>query len=48
MQEEKLKISDELLQNLSIDEIAELKVEVDELLIKIDNILNTCNVALNS
>jgi hypothetical protein len=48
MQKEKLEISDELLQNLSIDEIAELKVEVDDLLSKIDNILNTCNVALNS
>lgn len=48
MQKEKLEISDELLQNLSIDEIAELKVEVDDLLIKIDNILSTCNVALNS
>lgn len=48
MQKEKLEISDELLQNLSIDEIAELKIEVDDLLSKIDNILNTCNVALNS
>lgn len=48
MQKEKLEISDELLQNLSIDKIAELKVEVDDLLSKIDNILNTCNVALNS
>ena len=45
---EKLEISDELLQNMSIDEIAELKIEVDDLLSKIDNILNTCNVALNS
>lgn len=48
MKKEKLEISDKLLKNLSIDEIAELKVEVDDLLIKIDNILNTCNVALNS
>lgn len=48
MQNKKLEISDELLQNLSIDEIAELKVEVDDLLSKLDNILDTCSVALNS
>lgn len=48
MQKKKLEISQELLQNLSIDEIAELKVEVDELLSKLDSILETCNVALNS
>ena len=48
MQKKRLEISDELLKNLSMDEIAELKIEVDELLNKLDNILETCNEALKS
>lgn len=43
MEKKKLEISDELLQSLSIDEIAELKVEVDDLLSKLDSILENCN-----
>lgn len=43
MEKKKLEISDELLQSLSIDEIAELKVEVDDLLNKLDSILENCN-----
>lgn len=42
------KRSDRLLENLSIDEIAELKVEIDDLINQLDNILETCNIALNS
>ncbi len=42
------KKSDKLLENLSIDEIAELKVEIDDLINQLDNILETCNIALNS
>lgn len=48
MDEKKLDVQDELLQNLSVDEIAELKVEVDGLMNKIDGILETCDIALNS
>ncbi len=48
MEENKLNISEETLQNLTIDEIAELKVEVEDLLGKLDNILETCDEALNS
>lgn len=48
MNEEKLELQDELLQNLSVDEIVELKVEVDDLMNKIDNIIENCDVALNS
>lgn len=48
MPNKKLEISDELLQNLSIEQIAELKIEIDDLLTKLDNILDTCDVALNS
>ncbi len=42
------KKSDKLLENLSIDEIAELKVEIDDLINQLDNILETCYIALNS
>lgn len=48
MKKNRLNISDKLLQNLSIDEIVELKLEVDDLLNKLDNILEICNIALNS
>lgn len=43
-----LNISEELLQNLSIEEIADLKIEVDDLMIKINNVLENCESALNS
>lgn len=48
MENEKLEISQEMLDNLSIEEIVDLKVEVDDLLKKLDGILETCNTALNS
>ena len=48
MDKNMLNISEELLQNLSVEEIAELKIEVEDLLNKLDNILETCNEALNS
>lgn len=50
MEEEKdiLNISQEMLDNLSMEEIADLKVEVDDLLKRLDNILETCDTALNS
>ena len=47
MEEKVLNISDEVLQNLSIDEIADLKVEVDDLLSELDNVVDTCDAALN-
>ena len=47
MQEE-LKISDDVLQNVSIEDLAELKVEVEDLLSRLDNIINICDEALNS
>ena len=40
MSEKKLELSDELLQNLSIEQIAELKVKITELLSKVDDTLN--------
>ena len=48
MDKNMLNISEELLKNLSVEEIAELKIEVEDLLNKLDNILETCNEALNS
>lgn len=48
MDKNMLNISDELLQNLSVEQLAELKIEVDDLLFKLDNILETCKVALSS
>lgn len=48
MEEKTLNISDELLDNLSIDDIAELKVEVDDMVNELDNIIEACNETLNS
>ena len=43
MNENTLKVSDELLQNLSAEQLVDLKMQVDDLLLKIDNALETCN-----
>ena len=48
MEENKLNISDELLENLSVEELADLKIQVDELAQKIEDIIATCDEALNS
>lgn len=48
MEEKTLDISKEALNNLSIEELAELKVEVEELIIELDRIIETCNETLNS
>lgn len=43
MEENKmLNISQEMLDNLSIEEIADLKVDVDDLLKRLDDILEDC------
>lgn len=46
MEEKRLNISEEALKKLSIEEIAELKIEVDDLLSKINSVLETCDEAL--
>lgn len=38
-----LNISKDMLDNLSVEELAELKLEVDELMEKLDNISEVCN-----
>lgn len=48
MEENELKISDEILENISIENLADLKVEVDELMNDLNDIVNDCNVAINS
>lgn len=48
MDDKGLNISDELLQNLSIEELTELRMEVDDLLDRLDNILETCDEILES
>lgn len=48
MDKNMLNISEEIIQNLSVEELVELKIEVDDLLSKLDNILETCDIALNS
>ena len=48
MNEEKLNISQQLIDNLSVDNLIDLKVEVDDLVSKLDDMIETCNSALNS
>lgn len=48
MNKKELNISNELIQNMSIEDISELKVEMDDLLTKLDNILETCDKSLNT
>ena len=47
MEDEKTNIPDEILTNLSIDEIVELKLEVDDVEAKLNDIINQCNETLN-
>ena len=47
MEENKFNISDELLENLSVENLVDLKIEVDELSRKLEDILETCDEALN-
>jgi len=46
--EENVKVSEELINNLSIEEIAELKVEVDDMLSRLDSMITSCNEALEA
>lgn len=48
MDNKKMKISKELLESLSLEEVVDLKIEVDELVSKLDDMLEACNLALNS
>lgn len=48
MENEKLNISQEMLDNLSIEQLADLKIEAEELLLKLEEVIETSNAALNS
>ena len=48
MEENMLNISKEQLEKLSIEELADLKVKVDNLMNKINNAIEECDKALNS
>ncbi len=48
MDNEKLNISDELLDNLSVDNLVDLKIEVDDMVSKIDRLIEKCDTTLNS
>ncbi len=48
MDNKNLNISEELLNNLSVDEIIDLKVEVDNLLDEINDAISICNEAIQS
>lgn len=48
MDNKTLNISDEIIENLSVEDLVDLKIEVDELLQKINEVLETCEETLNS
>lgn len=48
MEENKIKLSEELLQNISVENLADLKVEVDNLVSDLKDIAEDCNRTLNS
>lgn len=48
MDENNLEVSDEMIEKLSIEELADLKYETDEILENIEEELAACDEALNS
>lgn len=43
-----INITDEELEELSLEELADLKIELDELRSKVDDMLETCDDILNN
>lgn len=48
MEEKTLNITEETLKNLSIEELADLKVEIDDLLETVNNLIKKCEETLNN
>ena len=48
MENEKLSISQEVLDNLSVEQLADLKVEIDDLMAEADSIIELCEETINS
>lgn len=42
-----INITKEDLENLSLEELADLKIELDDLVFKVNDMLNTCDDILN-
>ena len=48
MEDKKINISDELLKSLSMEELVDLKLEVDNLVERLDRIIADCDETINS
>ena len=48
MEDKTLNLSKEMLKELSIEQLTDLKVEVDDLLEEIDNIIKKCDDTLDA
>ena len=48
MEENKTKLSEELLQNISIEQLADLKIEVDDLVSELKDMAEDCEKILKS
>ena len=48
MEENKTKLSEELLQNISIEQLADLKIEVDDLVNELKDMAEDCEKILKS
>lgn len=48
MEETLAKITEEELKQMSVEELADLKVETETMIQKLNNIIDMCNEALNS
>lgn len=47
MENDFINITKEDLENLSLEELADLKIELDDLVFKVNDMLNTCDDILN-
>lgn len=47
MENDFINITKEDLENLSLEELADLKIELDDLVLKVNDMLNTCDDILN-
>lgn len=48
MEENEIKISKEVLENISVEDLADLKVEVEELVNDLQGLVDECEDAINS
>lgn len=48
MENDFINITNEDLEKLSLEELADLKIELDDLVLKVNDMLKTCNDVLNN